>query len=181
MTATAKDRPSKRAPRFEANPFLQEASDNTDERIKRVTEMDKTMASITKSYAGKDLQAQGIWYNLPVDKTKFAKLYIGGALALRGLSGSGLKVFVMLFTELLENFGADKLYLNFSRIDQTVYPLPSASYSRGIKELLVNKFIAKSACPHWYYINPDFLWNGDRMSFLKKSRNKGKHQSAETT
>ena len=42
-----------------------------------------------------------------------------------------------------------------------------------MKELLEKAFIAESLSPGLYYLNPDFMWNGDRLAFVKEYRIKG--------
>ncbi len=37
---------------------------------------------------------------------------------------------------------------------------------KGIKELVEKNFIAETMIQNYYFINPDFMFNGDRLSFV---------------
>jgi hypothetical protein len=43
---------------------------------------------------------------------------------------------------------------------------------RGMRELIEKGFIAESVTQSKYFINPDYLWNGDRLGFVKEYRKK---------
>ena len=38
----------------------------------------------------------------------------------------------------------------------------------GIGELMANKIIAQSVNPNLWYINPNVIFNGDRIAFIKE-------------
>lgn len=42
-------------------------------------------------------------------------------------------------------------------------------YFRGIGDLVEQGFIARGIVRDTFFINPDFLWNGDRLKFFKKA------------
>jgi hypothetical protein len=44
--------------------------------------------------------------------------------------------------------------------------LPERSFSRGLKELLKNNFIAHSETPNKFWINPHLFFNGNRVKFI---------------
>jgi DNA-binding GntR family transcriptional regulator len=43
--------------------------------------------------------------------------------------------------------------------------LSIATFKRGINELENAKIIAKTIRKGWYFINPNFIFNGDRIAF----------------
>lgn len=108
-----------------------------------------------------------------VDKTQFVKLYINGVKAFKELTGAGTKVFELLYLEVQKNIGRDVMYLSFSEVDQLATPLSKATFMKGMKELLEKGFIAESMTQGKYFLNPDYIFNGDRLSFIREVRLKG--------
>jgi hypothetical protein len=54
-----------------------------------------------------------------------------------------------------------------------------------MKELLDKGFVAESFTPGLYFLNPDYMWNGDRLAFVKEyrktpSRPKGEEKNTKT-
>ena len=58
----------------------------------------------------------------------------------------------------------------FSAVDQVLTPMSEATYTRGMRELIEKDFIAATKVQGWYWLNPDFVWNGDRLAFVKEYR-----------
>ena len=108
-----------------------------------------------------------------VDKTQFVKLYVNGVKALKELTGAGAKVFELLYLEVQKNIGRDVMYLSFSEVNQMEAPISKATFMKGMKELLEKGFIAESMTQGKYFLNPDYLFNGDRLSFIREVRLKG--------
>jgi hypothetical protein len=99
--------------------------------------------------------------------TQFVKLYTLGAKVLRSLTTAGTKVFAVLYLEVRKHMGEDLVYLNFGLVDQATNPMSKATFMRGMSELLNKGFIAESALPSKYFLNPHYIWNGNRTAFLK--------------
>jgi hypothetical protein len=108
-----------------------------------------------------------------VKHTQFVKLYTLGAKVLRELTTAGTKVFEILYLEVLKHVGEDVVYLNFGLVDQATNPMSKSTFMRGIRELLDKEFIAESTLPNKYFLNPHYIWNGDRQALFKK------HQKSE--
>jgi hypothetical protein len=121
------------------------------------------------SQSGEVIAPAGFWQTQEVDKTQFVKLYINGVRAFRDLSPAGTKVFEVLYLELQKTVGKDRVYLSFSNIDEHL-KISQATFTRGMRELLDKKFLAPTLAVGWYWINPDYLWNGDRLAFVKEYR-----------
>jgi hypothetical protein len=63
--------------------------------------------------------------------------------------------------------------------------MSKASFMKGMKELIIKEFIAESMVQNKYYLNPDYMWNGDRLAFVKEyrkapSRPKGEEKDTRT-
>lgn len=103
-----------------------------------------------------------------VESTKFVKLYPKGAAALCALSSAGAKVFELLYTEVQKNIGKEQVFLSFGLVDQTATPMASATYQRGMAELISKGFLAATRAQGLYWLNPEYMWNGDRSAFVKE-------------
>lgn len=109
----------------------------------------------------------GFWHSEEVDSTKFVKLYLNGVRAFRDLTSAGAKVFDLLYLQVQKTIGSDIIWLNFIEVEQNITPMGKSTFMRGMRELLDKGFIAESTVPSKYFLNPDYLWNGDRLAFVK--------------
>lgn len=164
---------------YKTNPFVNLASANTKEGVKRITDKTGTKMMVVSQDTGEIVAPAGFWQTQEVDKTQFVKLYINGVKAFKDLSGAGTKVFALLYMEVQKQIGKDRVYLSFHAIDQDINPMSETTYSRGMRELIEKKFLAPSTLQGWFFINPDYLWNGDRLAFVKEYRLKTARQRLE--
>lgn len=116
----------------------------------------------------------GFWEAEEVDSTKFIKLFVNGVKALAELSNAGAKVFELLYIEMQSNIGKDRVFLSFTAVDGTTSTISRATYKRGLAELIDKKFIAATHVQNMFWVNPDFIWNGDRLAFVKEYRKAGR-------
>jgi hypothetical protein len=100
-----------------------------------------------------------------VDKERFVKLYLAGLKQAAGLSKAGLAIFEIVYNQLRENPGKDTVMLSAA---ETI--LPRATYFRGLRELLDREFLYKSTYDSAYFVNIRFMFNGDRLAFVKGYR-----------
>lgn len=97
-----------------------------------------------------------------VDKERFVKLYLAGLKQAAELSKAGLSVFEMVYNQMRENHGNDTVLLS---ADQS--GLAQATYFRGLRELLNKEFIFRSPYDGTFFVNIRFMFNGDRLAFVK--------------
>jgi hypothetical protein len=155
---------------YESNPFVGQAVANTKQGVRKITNKDNNRMMIVSENTGEVLAPAGFWQAQEVDKTQFVKLYVNGVKAFRDLSGAGTKVFEVLYITVQENIGKDVIYMSFPEIDQQMTPMGEATFYRGMKELIDKGFIAESLTQGKYFLNPDYMWNGDRLAFVKEFR-----------
>ena len=115
--------------------------------------------------------AAGFWQAQEVDAAKFVKLYVNGVRAFKELTNAGTRVFEVLYLEVQKNIGQDRVYLSFPSLDESV-KLSQATFTRGMRELIDKGFVAPTDAIAWYWLNPDFMWNGDRLAFVREYRKK---------
>ena len=153
---------------YKSNPFVSVAIVN--QKTRRITNKRGDMMLVSSETGEITNQIAGFWESEEVDSTKFIKLFVNGVRALAELSNAGTKVFEMLYIAMQNNIGKDQIYLSFTGIDEHLVTMSRATFSRGVSELIDKKFIAAMPAVGWYWVNPDFMWNGDRLSFVKEFR-----------
>jgi hypothetical protein len=180
---TANTKKSRRgAVQYDSNPFIGNAITNTKQGFKRISNKEGNRMMVVSENTGEIVAPAGFWQSQEVDKTQFVKLYVNGVKAFSGLSGAGTKVFELLYLRVQESIGKDVIYLSLQEIDQSITPMADATYYRGMKELLEKGFLAESTVQNKYFLNPDYMWNGDRLAFVKEYRKApSKHSNGKDT
>jgi hypothetical protein len=163
-------RQSKRGERHDRNPFVNQAVTNTKQGVKRISNKTGDRMMVVCENTGEIVAPAGFWQAQEVDKTQFVKLYVNGVKAFKDLTSAGTKVFEILYLRVQDNIGKDEIWLTFPNINQAITPIGETTFYRGMKELLYKGFIAESLSPGLYYLNPDYMWNGDRLAFVKEYR-----------
>jgi hypothetical protein len=150
---------------YDANPFMVEMTTKT----RRVTNKRGDMMLVSNE--GELVsQVAGFWEAEEVDSTKFVKLFVKGVKALKELTAAGTKVFEVLYLRVQDNIGKDQVYMAFAAVDQALTPMSETTYARGMRELVAKGFIAATPMQGIFWLNPSFVWNGDRLAFVKEYR-----------
>jgi hypothetical protein len=114
-----------------------------------------------------EIRPAGFWTAKKVDEEQFVKLFAKGVKAFADLTNAGVKVFELLYIEIQKNINQDKIYLSFDPSFEEK-GLSERSYYRGLNELIEKNFIASTVKVGWYFVNPQYLWNGDRLVFAEE-------------
>lgn len=151
---------------YETNPFMFEVKTRT----RRVTNKRGNMMLISADTGDVQAPIAGFWEGEEVDSTKFVKLFVSGVKALKELTSPGTKVFEVLYLRIQENIGKDRVFISYPDLDQATTPMSPSTYKRGLAELIQKGFIAATPTQGWYWLNPEYVWNGDRLAFVKEYR-----------
>ena len=108
-----------------------------------------------------------------VDKTRFVKLYLDGIKQAAGLSKAGLAVFEMVYNQVRNNPGKDEIQLSYLQTKIAGIDLSDRTYRRGVHELLQREFLYRSPIEGIFFVNIRFMFNGDRLAFVKGYKLKG--------
>ena len=100
-----------------------------------------------------------------VDKERFVKLYLEGLKQAAGLSKAGLGVFEIVYNQVRQSPGKDTVLMS-----SLTSSLEERTYQRGIRELLKKEFIFRSPYEGTFFVNIRFMFNGDRLAFVKGYR-----------
>ena len=158
--------------RHASNPFISSAAGNTKQGTKRLSNKAGDKFMIVSEY-GEVVANTGFHEIVEVDKTQFVKLYINGVKAFQGLKAAGGKVFEIIYRSVQEVPGTDRIFLHFMEIEQNITPISESTFYRGMAELIKAGFLAESTTPGMYFLNIDYLFNGNRLAFVKEYRIKG--------
>jgi hypothetical protein len=158
---------------YEVNPFMMEMTTRT----RRITNKRGDMMLVSSETGEIQTQVAGFWEAEEVDATKFVKLFVKGVKALKELTNAGTKVFEVLYLAVQESIGKDQIYLSFNLVDQSLTPMSATTYVRGLKELIEKGFVAATPQIGIFWLNPSFVWNGDRLAFVKEYRKAGTKKS----
>ncbi len=159
------------------NPFIAGAVANTKTGVKRISNRDGNRMLVVSQTTGEIVAPAGFWQAQEVDKSQFVKLYVNGVKALKELTSAGTKVFELLYLEVQKNIGKDEVWLSFTTIDQDASKISRTTFFKGMKELVEKGFVAESTAQNRYFINPDYMWNGDRLAFVKEYRLKSQSKN----
>lgn len=110
-----------------------------------------------------------------VDGDQFVKLFTANIGMTFDLSSAGIKVFSVLLWVVQHNaLSKDEIDLDNLVLEQFVEAhkttqqplrLSLATFKRGINELEKAQIVAKTLRQGRYFINPNFVFNGDRIAF----------------
>ena len=105
-----------------------------------------------------------------VDRESFTKIFQEQLGLFFGLTSPGVKVLAAVWSEVAKKPGEHSVYLSPKSASKSAaasgHALSRATYFRGRKNLLESGFIAASADPYIYWINPAIFFNGDRVKLV---------------
>lgn len=176
--------------KFLDNPFMQDLSNQVKIGHKSVfareTKDGEKLAIINPDTG--EIKAQGgIFAQKEVDKTEFIKIYSAGVSAVLGLKNAGKNVFQLIFSELAGKNGVGKaeVVLNYDALALKAQAenkkiISKSTFFRGIRECIDAKIIADSYTANVYFINPTFIFNGNRLTMVKEYWYKEEIETAKT-
>lgn len=112
-----------------------------------------------------------------IDRAEFVKVLSRSYCDLFGLGAAGLRMFWYLCETAQRAPGKSEVYLYWREVIEFKgeartgdgrgnSTISKSAFYDGLKQLESAGFIARSARPHWYWLNPRRLWNGSRVSFV---------------
>lgn len=130
----------------------------------------------------KGIGGMGFWWEEEVDSSRFVKLFLDGIKQAAGLSKMGMQVFELVYHQMRANPGSDEIKLN--QYVARDHEISERTYQRGVRELLEKEFLYRSPSDGVFFVNIRFMFNGDRLAFvrtyhLKKSDQSTRHVQQE--
>jgi len=113
----------------------------------------------------KGIGGLGFWWEEEADSSRFVKLFLDGIKQAAGLSKTGIQVFELVYHEMRANPGSDEIKLN--QYVAKDHGISDRTYQRGVRELLEKEFVYRSPSDGVFFVNIRFMFNGDRLAFVK--------------
>ena len=157
-------------PIYEVSPFIL----NVKVRTKKIINKTGDMMLVSQETGEITAPIAGFWSGKAVDDEPFVKLFISGVKALKELTPAGTKAFALMYEAAQSAIGKDRVYISFNSVDQNKNKMSRATFTRGFSELVEKEFLAPCVDLNWYFINPAYIFNGDRLAFVQEYRRKSK-------
>jgi hypothetical protein len=125
----------------------------------------------------KGIGGMGFWWQEEVDSSRFVKLFLDGIKQAAGLSKTGIQVFELVYHQMRANPGSDEIKLN--QYVAKDHGISDRTYQRGVRELLEKEFLYRSPSDGVFFVNIRFMFNGDRLAFVKTYHLKGSPRQEE--
>lgn len=159
--------------RHKSNPFTDDLTVNS--RSKKITVSSSNFGFdndvFVNQHTGEVMQTSVTTYK-QVDDDKFTKLFAQNIALTFDLKSSGIKAFNLLIW-CVQHYAInrdivqmDEMTLNMFLESHPTLKLSLTTLYRGIDELIRSKIIARHTKVGFYYINPSFCFNGDRILFI---------------
>lgn len=100
-----------------------------------------------------------------VDKTQFVKLYVEGLRSITGLSKPGSAVCEIVYEQMQEKPNNDHIVLKYA-FDKDK-GITERTYRRGVRDLLEKEILFASQVEGMYFLNILYMFNGNRLHFIK--------------
>jgi hypothetical protein len=153
-------------PVYRTNPSVPQAN-GLPTRTKRINVPGGKGSVIVDNTTGelKGIGGMGFWWEEEVDTTRFVKLFLDGIKQAAGLSKTGIQAFELVYHEMRANPGKDEIKLN--QYVAKDHGISDRTYQRGVRELLEKEFLYRSPSDGVFFVNIRFMFNGDRLAFVK--------------
>jgi hypothetical protein len=157
--------------RYKTNPFLENMIVPIKGRQVQISRLGKDNNILLNQSTGEVFGTHVSTYR-PVDGEQFIKLFTANIGLTFELSSAGIKTFsVLLWAVQNRALAKDEVDLDAPVLDEFMQAqtqslkLSLPTFLRGLAELVKAQIIAKTIRRGRYFINPNFVFNGDRIAF----------------
>lgn len=179
------DKDRKKIIKYDKNPFIEDGLTVKTKNKQIKIGKDGSDLSLLNHQTG-DLSATHLVSYKKVDSEQFVKILLSEIALMFDLSKAGIKALSMLCWKLSAGNVIDKDIVRLDKFDHQEYQEflknnPKYDHNgveikrsfeiktlyKGIENLEECKILAKNVRPGHYFINPNFVFNGDRVAFTK--------------
>ena len=163
---------ARKSKKYASNPFLPALLADSATKVQKIASplKDDDLLLVSKQTGELPANANvGIIFSRKVETNEFLKIYVKGIAALFGLSKAGQKVFALLYSQLSGIDGKDKdvATLYYAALPpETQQQISYRVFNKGINDLISAGFIAESLVPSQFFINPTYIFNGNRLAVI---------------
>lgn len=175
--------------RYEKNPFTGDLDVPVSSRQVRVSPMNGKENNVLINQHTGEIHGTHVTTYKKVDAAEFVKLFTANIAMTFALKAAGIKAFnVLMWMMQKKGIQKDLLvldkytladFLDAHKDRQPPLKMSMSTFKRGLNELEEAQIIAKNLRSGWYFINPNFAFNGDRVAFstvIEKEKNKSKEK-----
>ena len=156
--------------RFKENPFTANMVIPVRGQQVRISRFGQERNVLINQSTGEQFGTHVVTYKR-VDSSQFVKLFTDNIALTFDLTSAGIKAFNVLLWAVQSNAkNAD--FINLGSLVREEFisvhtnkEFSQRTFARGLTELVKNKIIANAYIPGFYFINPNFVFNGDRIAF----------------
>ena len=156
--------------RYTENPFLENMTIPVKGQSVRLSILGKDDDILINQGTG-EVHSTHVTTYKKVDTDQFVKLFTANIGLTFNLNSAGIKAFnVLLWAVQHKALGKDMIPLDSYLREEFLnakkeIKLSQATLKRGVLQLEKNSIIARALRQGWYYINPNFCFNGNRIAF----------------
>lgn len=180
-----KNRSRKEVVRHDKNPFIEGMIVPVKGQRVQMSRLGRDENVLVNQATG-EIQGTHLTTYKKVDSEQFIKLFTANIALTFELGAAGIKAFSVLAWVLQDRsiskdlVPLDKFVLDeFLAAQEKKLALSLPTFGRGLAELERAKIIAKHLRQGWYYINPNFVFNGDRVAFTTVIERKKRSEESE--
>ena len=155
--------------RYDKNPFLEEMVISRGSKQVKVSAFGKDDNILMNQSTGEVHGTHVVTYK-QVDEEEFVKLFTANIALTFDLKAAGIKAFnVVMWVVQHKAIERDLIMIDKYTLEEFNQchskTLSEATLKRGLRELEQGQIIARQTRRGWYYINPNFMFNGNRIAF----------------
>lgn len=165
--------------RYETNPFISNLEITTSSKRVTISPMGCDDNVLVNQCTGEVKGTSVVTYK-KVDNEEFIKLFSRNIALTFDLTSSGIKAFNVLVWSIQNTaihkdvVALDQFALtDFLKINPNL-KMTLRTFQRGLVELEASQIIAKTLRKGFYFINPNFVFNGNRIAFTTLIEKKNK-------
>jgi Firmicute plasmid replication protein (RepL) len=160
----------KELPSYKSNPFLESLRVPLAPRSNMFVKRDEAVINLSSGNIQEDVLLTG--KRKYVDGEHFVKLFVKEMEVIFDLTRPAQKIFSYMLSKVEYD---DKLHFDIKDCKVSLKYKSESQIFIGVKELMLNSFIAKTSWTNVYWINPKIFYKGDRLVILREyRRTKGK-------
>lgn len=173
--------------RYEINPFISKEGDEAEamsvavKQRQRIVKTEQVNADEKKDFIVMESEGEGVTQSFVhqelVDDEQFIKIYSGYLSQwLLNLSKTAQRMLVVVLKAYQqEGIGQDAIFLNLKSAEKYDPTIKRGTFHKGLADLYEASIIAPSARGYgWYWLNPHYIFNGNRINFARVVRRRGK-------
>lgn len=160
----------KELPAYKSNPFLESLRIPLAPKSNMFVKRDEAIINLSSGTIQEDVLLTG--KRKYVDGEHFVKIFVKEMEIIFDLTRPAQKIFTYMLSKVEYD---DKLHFDIRDCKTSLRYKSESQVFIGIKELMLNGFIAKTSWTNVYWINPKLFYKGDRLVIVREYRKtKGK-------